>query len=110
MNQIVVIFRRDRTGDCFAIFPELPGDDGGFLCTAYQHVGQHCAADYDQCVSRSDPAAPAEYRDLFEELERRGYDLLVRRRATPDMHERRRRIAAERRYRSSGRQLQETRT
>ncbi len=110
MNEIIVVFRRDRTGDCFALFPELPGDDRGFFCTAYQHVRQHCAADYDLCVSRSDPAAPAEYRDLFEELERRGYDLTVRRRATPEMHERRRRLAAERRCRSPGRQLQETRT
>ena len=40
---------------------------------------------------------PPNTPDLFEELERRGYDLTVRRRATPDMHERRRRIAAERR-------------
>jgi hypothetical protein len=107
VNQIVVIFRRDHRGGCFALFPEMPGDDRGFVCTAYQHIGQHCAADYYLCVSRSDPAVPAEYKDLFEELERRGYDLVVRRRATPDMHERRRRIAAERRSR---RQLQETRT
>ncbi len=96
MNQVVVIFRRNRTGGCFALFPELPGDDRGFVCTAYQHIGQHCAADYELCVSRSDPAVPAEYADLFEELERRGYDLTVRHRATPEMHERRRRIAAER--------------
>jgi hypothetical protein len=110
VNQIVVIFRRDRTGGCFALFPELPSDDQGFFCTAYQRVGEHCAADYHGCIANSDPAAPAEYRDLFEELERRGYDLTVRRRATPDMHERRLRLAAERRERSSRRQLQATRT
>ncbi len=110
MNEIAVIFRRDRTGECFALFPELPGDDWGFHCTAYQRVGQHCAADYHGCIANSDPASRAEYADLFNELERRGYDLTVRRRATPDMHERRRRLAAERRCRSAGRQLQETRT
>jgi hypothetical protein len=110
MNQIVVIFRRDRTGDCFAIFPELPGDDRGFFCTAYQHFGEHCTADYHGCISQSDPASRAEYDDLFEELERRGYHLTVRRRATPEMHERRRRLAAERRCRSSQRQLQGART
>jgi hypothetical protein len=110
VSETIVIFRRDRTGDCFALFPELPGDDRGFLCTAYERVSQHCAADYDLCVCQSDPAAPAEYAELFEELERRGYDLVVRRRATPEMHERRRRLAAERRCRSAGRQLQETRT
>ena len=112
MNQIAVIFRRDRTGrrDCFALFPELPGDDRGFFCTAYQHIGEHCAADYDRCVAHSDPAAAHEYVELYEELERRGYVLSVRRRATPEMHERRRRIAAERRCRSSQRRLQGART
>ncbi len=103
MSEIIVIFRKDAIGDCFALFPELPADDQGLLCTAYERFGQHCAADYDLCVSRSDPAAAVEYADLFEELERRGYDLTVRRRATPDMHERRRRIAVERK---SKRQLQ----
>ena len=97
METTVVIFRKDRTGwkDCFALFPELPSDEFGRLCTAYQHVGQHCAADYQGCIAQSDPAAPAEYADLFKELERRGYILSVRRRATPEMHERCRRIAAE---------------
>jgi len=107
MNEIIVMFRRDRTGGCFALFPELPSDDHGFFCTAYQHVGEHCAADYHGCISQSDPAVPAEYRNLFEELERRGYHLTVRHRATPDMHERRFRLAAERRCRSSKR-FQET--
>jgi hypothetical protein len=107
VSETVVIFRKDRTGwkDCFALFPELPGDDRGVLCTAYQRVGQHRAADYDRCVAHSDPAAAHEYVELYEELERRGYVLSIRRRATPEMHERRRRIAAERR---SQRQLQGT--
>ena len=95
MSETVVVFRKDETGDCFALFPELPSDDQGFCCTAFQHVGQHCAADYYGCIARSDPADPAEYADLYEELERRGYNLSVHRRATPEMHERRRRIAAE---------------
>ena len=109
MNEIIVVFRRDRTGGCFALFPELPADDRGFLCTAYERVGQHCAADYDLCVSRSDPALPADYRDLYEELERRGHRLCVRRRATPDMHERRRRIAAERRLKGQSRRARRER-
>jgi hypothetical protein len=97
MNIVVVIFRKDRTGwkDCFALFPELPSDAYGQFCTAYQHVGQHCGADYRGCIAASDPASPNDYHDLFEELERRGYTLIVKRRATPEMHERRRRIAAE---------------
>jgi len=97
MSEVIVIFRKDRRGwkDCFALFPELPADNQGTYCTAYQHVGQHCAADYQGCVANSSPAAPAEYADLFEELEKRGYNLSVRQRATPEMHERRRRLAAE---------------
>ncbi len=96
MSETIVIFRKDRTGwkDPFALFPELPADEFGNLCTAYAHLGQHCAADYNLCIAQSDPATPADCRDLYEELERRGYNLVVRQRATPDMHERRRRIAA----------------
>jgi hypothetical protein len=97
MNETIVIFRKDRTGwkDCFALFPELPADNFGRYCDSYQHVGQHGAADYQGCIAASDPASPEEYADLFEELEGRGYSLVVRHRATPEMHERRRRMAAE---------------
>ena len=97
MNETIVVFRKDRTGwkDCFALFPELPSGEFGRYCTAHQRVGQHCAADYYGCISRSDPTTPAEYANLLKELEQRGYILFVRRRAPPDMHERRRRIAAE---------------
>ena len=97
MSEVVVIFRQDTSGECFALFPELPADQFGNFCTAYQHVDQHFAADYDRCIAASDPAEPADYTNLNEELERRGYILSVRRRATPEMHERRRRIVAERR-------------
>lgn len=97
MDQTIVIFRKDRTGwkDCFALFPELPADNHGHYCDSYQHIGQHCGADYKGCIAASDAAKPDEYADLFEELERRGYNLVVRQRATPEMHERRRRMAAE---------------
>jgi hypothetical protein len=107
MSETVVIFRKDRAGwkDCFALFPELPSDEWGIYCTAFQHVGQHCAADYHGCIAASDPASPAEYADLYEELERRGYRLSVRQRATPEMHEKRRRIAAEWRSAAMERQL-----
>jgi hypothetical protein len=110
MSETIVIFRRDETGECFALFPELPADDRGFLCTGYQSLGQLSSADYDLCVSRSDPAAPDEYKELHDELGRRGYILAVRQRATPEMNEKRRRIAAERRARSCERRLQETMT
>ena len=64
MSETIVIFRKDRTGwkDRFALFPELPSDNYGHLCTAYQHVGQHCAADYHGCIAHSDPATPSRVR------------------------------------------------
>ena len=58
MSETIVIFRKDGTGECFALFPELPADDQGLLCTAYQHLGQHAAADYHLCIAQSDPATP----------------------------------------------------
>lgn len=93
METTIVIFRMDREGIVFALFPELPSDTYGSDCTAYQHVGQHCAADFQGCVAQSRPAKADEYADLFEELERRGYHLQVHQKASAVMHERRRRIA-----------------
>jgi hypothetical protein len=94
MDFVAVIFRVCREGIVFALFPELPADNYGFYCTAYQHIGQHCAADYQGCIANSRPATADEYADLFNELERRGYNLIVHQRATPIMHERRRWLAA----------------
>ncbi len=90
METTIVIFRWEREGGVFALFPELPADNYGTYCTAFQHIGQHCAADFHLCLAHSRPATPAEYADLFEELELRGYHLDIRQRATPIMHERRR--------------------
>jgi len=95
METTIVIFRMDREGIVFALFPELPSDEQGFFCTAYQHIGQHCAADFQGCVGKSRPAKANEYAILFDELERRGYHLQVHQQATPVMHERRRWIAAQ---------------
>ncbi len=89
----VVIFRMDREGNVFALFPELPADNHGFYCTCFQHIGQHCAADYHGCIAESRLATPDEYADLEAELRQRGYDLEIRQRATYAMHERRRRLA-----------------
>jgi hypothetical protein len=93
METVVVIFRMDRTGVVFALFPEMPADYQGLFCTCYQHVGQHCAADYFGCIADSRPATATEYADLFAELKQRGYDMKVKLRASSDMHERRRRLA-----------------
>lgn len=97
MSNDIVIFRKDRDGarDCFALFPEIPSDLYGQFCTAYQHIGQHCAADYFGCIANSRPAKPGEYAELQRELQSRGYDLNIRRRASPAMNRKRRATAAE---------------
>ena len=97
METTAVIFRKDRDGakDCFALFPELPSDVHGYFCTAFQHIGGHCAADYVGCIANSAPATPDEYAELRKELEGRGYALNIRRRASPAMHDERRRMAAD---------------
>jgi len=94
MESTIVIFRVDREGVVFALFPELPDDYHGFYCTCYQQVGQHCAADYYGCIANSRPATPVEYAGLLVELQRRGYEMEIRQRASSAMHERRRQAAA----------------
>lgn len=94
LNIVPVVFRKDRTGDIFALFPTECEDYTGRYCGCYQHVGQHCSADYFGCIQDSRPATPAEYADLKTELERIGYTLRVIRRASPAHHEARRQEAA----------------
>lgn len=86
---VVVLFRRgvhkDNT-DVFALFPQLPADAGGKYCTCYQHVGGHGSADYHGCMGSSRPARDDEFADLLRELRRIGYNLIIRTRATAQMH------------------------
>jgi len=77
----------------FALFPTDFADNYGVLCGCYQHVGQHCSADYHHCIRHSRPAKPEEYADMKTELERIGYTLRVIQRATYYHHEKRRQEA-----------------
>lgn len=95
MSVTAVIFRVDREGTVFALFPELPADYDGLYCLCYQHVGEHCSADYFGCIAASRLATADEFADLFNELKRRGYEMRVCRRASREMHERRRQEAAD---------------
>lgn len=75
-----VIFRRDRSGrrDVFAFFPmEAASCTDPYLCTVYQHIGQHSAGAPDIMTRQSVPAKPREYRDLKAKLRRIGYRLLI---------------------------------
>ena len=78
-----VIFRVWPDGAVIALFPEEPGDRMGFDCVCYEHVGQHGGADYRACVEMTRPAEPGEYDALAQELAAIGYDLEIRRRASP---------------------------
>ena len=95
MKTTIVIFRMDREGIVFALFPEIPADNHGVFCTCFQHVGQHCAADYLGCIAASRPATSAEYADLESELRQRGYDLAIRQRASYSMRQRRQQMATD---------------
>ena len=81
-----VVFRKWRRNlgcDIIALFPEVPADNAGNLCSSYEHIGQHGAADYNHVVSKlSQPAKPAEYAALKQELETLGYCLEVRQKAS----------------------------
>ena len=83
----VVVFRKWKKsahayGDgVLALFPgEKWTAQGDYLCCSYEHVGQHGSADYVACISRTIPATPKEYKSLKQELEQRGYRLVVRKR------------------------------
>lgn len=93
MQPTIVIFRMDREGVVFGLFPVLPADIYGVYCTCFQHVGQHCAADYCGCITASRPATSAEYAELAAELRQLGYELEIRQRATYTLHQRRRQAA-----------------
>ena len=93
IDPVVIRVWKGDDSDVFALFPVLPADNAGNFCTSYQHVGQHSAADYRLCMSKSRPATAAEAADLLGELRGIGYRPLVYHRATPAMHNTRRELA-----------------
>lgn len=91
-----VIFRRWKTehGGIIALFPTIPEDVAGHLCTSYQHVGQHGGADYLGVVAATWPTRGDEHLPLLSELKQIGYDdLVVIQKATPEHRTQRMRAA-----------------
>jgi hypothetical protein len=83
--ETIVIFRKWTSpqyikGHITALFPEVPWDTDGYYCMSYSHVGQHGGADASYVLQKSIPATPEEYKDLYEELTKIGYNLVVKRR------------------------------
>jgi hypothetical protein len=93
-----VVFRKwpEKDGGILALFPEIPADIHGNNCQTYEHIAKHGGADFALCVRKTRPAAPGEYADLKEELEKIGYRVDVVDKITPAMVEARRR--ADRNY------------
>jgi len=89
-EKTVVIFRkfRDYEKDVIAIFPEELGSYK-YTCNSYLHIGQHGSVDANDISFFTDLATEEEYSDLKKELENIGYNLIVRRKITRKMHEKR---------------------
>lgn len=87
-DPVIVIFRRwgkMNGGGVIALFPTIAADDRGWLCQSYEHVGQHGGANYYNVIDGTKPASLDEkdVKYLKEELEGRGYNLIVRKRWQP---------------------------
>lgn len=90
----LVIFRRwNDTGDIVAIFPEQPADAEGRYCLAYDELGQHIAADYEQVMRDTTAVSPTVCGRFAHELTLLGYDLQSTDEASDQHHERRRAAA-----------------
>jgi hypothetical protein len=78
-----VIFRKFKNKDIpevIALFPDL-SYARNYMTESYMHTGQHGDCDYQAVIAMTTPAKPGEYKDLYQELETIGYNLLVRQRA-----------------------------
>jgi hypothetical protein len=71
-----VIFRMFGDGQVIAMFPEVAADRIGKYCDSYMHVGQHSAAS-PTLVTTTKLANEEDYKDLFDELTKMGYNLKV---------------------------------
>jgi len=76
-EETIVIFRRwpkSEGGDVVALFPYVPADNEGAMCSSYMRVGQHGSADPYGVVSGTKPTVPTEYAELKNELESAPYN------------------------------------
>ena len=90
-----VIFRKWKDGTIDALFPELADDIQGIFCVCYTRIGQHGGADYHGVIGRTKLASEPEYKSLYNELTRIGYDLQVIKNAPKDAHNTRKQFIQE---------------
>ena len=74
-----VIFRKFKSGDVIALFPQEPATSDGWECMSYMHVGQHGSAN-PMIVQDTKAATPKEYAPLVAELLSIGYRLDIHKR------------------------------
>lgn len=73
-----VIFRKwEDDGQIIAIFPHEDWNLDGTECASYMHIGQHSGCDYKCVLMLTVPATSEEYKELYDELTGRGYNLQV---------------------------------
>ena len=79
-QKTIVIFRKwnKKPNSNIALFPEDMNNNG--VSQSYEQVGQHGGVDYAHCIKATTPATFDDYKELAEELESIGYDLVVRKR------------------------------
>lgn len=69
---IIVSFRKFPDGDIIALWD----NDGDAMMHTYMHNGEHCPGHYT-LLDELETASPEEYESLYDELDLRGYPLLV---------------------------------
>lgn len=85
MKNTKVVFRKYKTGEIIALFPQILWNKNEYTITCYQHNGQHGSADYNGVIDDTIPATREEYTELINELEIVGYkDLKVMLKCLPD--------------------------
>lgn len=73
-----VIFRKWKDdGQIIALFPHEDWNLEGNECASYMHIGQHSGCEYQFVLMRTVPASREEYKELYDELTERGYNLQV---------------------------------
>jgi hypothetical protein len=63
-----VIFRKFTGGEIIALFPFHAGNNDGYTCESFIHVGQHGAADPHLVMGMTRPATKEEAASLIVEL------------------------------------------
>jgi hypothetical protein len=69
LNRVTpVIFRKFRNGEIIALFPFHAGNNDGYTCQSFIHVGQHGSADPGLVMRMTKPATMDEAWELVVEL------------------------------------------